>query len=61
MKRILSSAAEKPGLSLREVEGLIRPPFDAPANLFRLFRSSRLTELLRLNNGVKENAGKHMA
>ena len=40
---------------------LIKPPFDAPANLFQLFSGSRLTELLRLINEVKENAGKHMA
>ena len=40
---------------------LIKPPFDAPANLFQLFSGSRLEELLRLINGVKENAGKHMA
>ena len=46
---------------IREVEDLIKPPFDAPANLFQLFSGSRLEELLRLINGVKENAGKHMA
>lgn len=46
---------------IREVDDLIKPPFDSPANLFQLFSGARLTELLKLINGVKENAERHMA
>ena len=46
---------------IREVDDLTRPPFDVPANLFQLFSGAKLTELLRLINGLKENAEVHMA
>jgi len=46
---------------IKETEDLIKPPFDTPANLFQLFSGEKLSRLLTLINGVKDNAERHMA
>ena len=37
------------------------PPFDGPASAFQLFDAARIRKLVRLLNGVKENADRNRA
>ena len=46
---------------IRATEDLIKPPFDRPANILQLFDEPRRRELLRLINGIRENAERHRA
>ena len=45
----------------REIEDLYGLSFDVPASVFQLFDAARIRKLVRLLNGVKENADRNRA